>query len=383
MKTKTIIFNLIIFSVLLTPIIHAALPSENLQLLLNAAKNGNLEELKKLIESDMDPNTTDNYNSTLLYLASEYGHLDIVKYLLEEKANPNLPNNLGITALIIASALGREDMVKFLLEHDADPDLKDNDGSTALMQASSWGFYEIVKLFLKHGAEVDLQNKDGKTALMMASMSPKRNKNVMKLLLEHNASTDLRDKEGKTALDLAKNYSTWLILSNLIREEKERRKKIGIELAYDPYFIGEEDREKLFDTIYILSLENPIINESNARKIFENAKVQKYMPKWYDPFGLTKIGFMENFVKYCKKKFMNFDQKNRKLGYQYGIITGMATTYLGYLKKPWITKKRLALIATAAALHHLDYDLRILAVFKGLANKALAPVQKMFLQKEY
>jgi len=53
--------------------------------LMNAAKSGDLETVKRLSKEDV--NLIDEYNKTALMHASENGQLDVVKYLLSQKAD--------------------------------------------------------------------------------------------------------------------------------------------------------------------------------------------------------------------------------------------------------------------------------------------------------
>ena len=199
MKIKTIIFNFITFSLLLIPIIHAASDAADLQSLLEAVGDGDLEKVQKLIEGGIDPNTANDKGDTALILATDKDHFEIVKYLLErEDVDPDLQNNEGDSALIWASYQEFENIVKLLLEHDAKPDLQDNEGVTALIQASIKANKNIVELLLKHNAKPDLQDDDGDTALKIVSYQ--EFENMVKLLLEHNAKPDLPNNEGITAL---------------------------------------------------------------------------------------------------------------------------------------------------------------------------------------
>ena len=55
--------------------------------LIKASTDGNLEEVKRLIEAKVDVNFQDKYGKTALVFASENGHLEVVKCLIENDAN--------------------------------------------------------------------------------------------------------------------------------------------------------------------------------------------------------------------------------------------------------------------------------------------------------
>ena len=51
----------------------------------DAAEQGNLEEMTRLIEEDPEiVNATDEYNDTALHLASFNDHVEVVSYLLDQ-----------------------------------------------------------------------------------------------------------------------------------------------------------------------------------------------------------------------------------------------------------------------------------------------------------
>ena len=56
---------------------------------LIAAGEGNIAQVKRLIENGVDPNMGDYDRRTALHLASAEGHDKVVELLLRSKANPN------------------------------------------------------------------------------------------------------------------------------------------------------------------------------------------------------------------------------------------------------------------------------------------------------
>ena len=66
--------------------------------LIDAARYGDLETVKLLIENGADINAKDEDGYTVLMHASFNGYLEIVKYLIEKGANVNEDKD-GVTAL--------------------------------------------------------------------------------------------------------------------------------------------------------------------------------------------------------------------------------------------------------------------------------------------
>ncbi len=56
----------------------------------DAARRGDLERVKTLIDSGVDVNAQTRYNATPLYFAAGYGHAELVEFLLDKGADPNI-----------------------------------------------------------------------------------------------------------------------------------------------------------------------------------------------------------------------------------------------------------------------------------------------------
>ena len=137
--------------------------------LIDAAKDGNQEEVRALLANGVDPNKTDKDNETPLSWASYEGHLEIVRELLANGADPNIMNKNNTTPLFWSSYNGHLNIVRELLAHGADPNIVDNYNQTPLSLASGQGHLEVVRELLAHGADPHIVNKDNRTPLYLAS----------------------------------------------------------------------------------------------------------------------------------------------------------------------------------------------------------------------
>ena len=92
----------------------------------DAVKEGNLEEIKKMVESgqDIEVQDTASLKQTALGWAAFIGYLDVVEYLYplyNGKLNLNEQDKRdGETMLMVAAGNSREDAVKFLLDKKVD-----------------------------------------------------------------------------------------------------------------------------------------------------------------------------------------------------------------------------------------------------------------------
>ncbi len=89
--------------------------------ILNAAKRGELEEVKSLLARGADINARTGYNQTPLMLAAGKGHLDVVRLLIDSGADLNIVDTFykSFTALIAAANGGHTEIVKLLLDKGA------------------------------------------------------------------------------------------------------------------------------------------------------------------------------------------------------------------------------------------------------------------------
>jgi ankyrin repeat protein len=76
-------------------------------MLIDAAKENNLEELEKLSQQEnFDSDVNDSSGKTALMWAALYGHKDFVKSLINNGANLHLKDNNKLNALHFAAKKG-------------------------------------------------------------------------------------------------------------------------------------------------------------------------------------------------------------------------------------------------------------------------------------
>ena len=123
----------------------------------DASRDGNEEEVRRLLSTSLVNVNRVNRATTPLLGASMRGHKNVVQLLIDKGADPNVANYCGYTPLRMAASLGHKDVANLLLDRGADFNKGDADGNTALHHAALKGHIDLVQLLLDRGANhIDL-----------------------------------------------------------------------------------------------------------------------------------------------------------------------------------------------------------------------------------
>ncbi|KAH9524840.1 Poly [ADP-ribose] polymerase tankyrase-2 [Bulinus truncatus] len=136
--------------------------------LLEAAKAGDLELVKKLVATNLHAvncRDVDGRHSTPLHFAAGYNRVAVVEYLLEHGADVHAKDKGGLVPLHNACSYGHYEVTELLIKHGACVNVADLWKFTPLHEAASKGKFEICKILLKHGADPNKKNRDGHTPL--------------------------------------------------------------------------------------------------------------------------------------------------------------------------------------------------------------------------
>ena len=140
--------------------------------IVKAAEDGDTRALGRIFEkTGIGINTTISGDGTALLVAARAGQIDTVRWLLDRGADPNAPSPGDGNALIAAASEGEVGIMKLLLERGARIDEVVLGDENALITASDAGEVEAVKLLVSRGANVNARVWSGyewRTALMMA-----------------------------------------------------------------------------------------------------------------------------------------------------------------------------------------------------------------------
>ena len=160
--------------------------------LSEAAKSGDKDALRSLLQKGANVHATEGDGSTALHWASYRDDLEAVDILIRAGAKVNVANDLGVTPLWTACQNGSEAMVRRLLAAGANPNAKLLVGETPLMTASRVGNPRVVEQLLAKGADPNVRAARGQTALMWAVAQ--EHPEVVKVLLAHGADVRARSE---------------------------------------------------------------------------------------------------------------------------------------------------------------------------------------------
>ncbi|KAL7586194.1 hypothetical protein Lser_V15G35808 [Lactuca serriola] len=90
------------------------------------AREGDMKNLLKCVESGVSVNTKDSEGRTPLHWAVDRGHIDVVQLLLSMNADVNSKDNEGQAALHYAVVCGREEILELLVKRNGGG-IKDDD----------------------------------------------------------------------------------------------------------------------------------------------------------------------------------------------------------------------------------------------------------------
>ncbi|SPR04237.1 ankyrin repeat domain-containing protein [Orientia tsutsugamushi] len=162
-------------------------------LLHDAAQQGNLEAVKRLLDEEkISVDCQNNSGNTPLHLAVRNYHNDVIEVLLAHGANVNLQDRHHNTALHYAIRTRDLTIVTILLNNGANPNIQDNSLNTPLHYAALKCNIDIVKLLLNSGSNPNIQDKWLNTPLHHAAFHC--NMDIIKLLLNSGSNPNIQDK---------------------------------------------------------------------------------------------------------------------------------------------------------------------------------------------
>ena len=227
-----------------------------------AAREGDIETGRVMLEAGVDVNIVDADHTSPLVVSILNKHYSFAKFLLERGADANIADVRGRAALYALLDLRNEDysampsrklddpfdslaLMQMLLDRKANPntqltknlpgrsgmdagDVTLDQGATPLMRAARAGDYKAIAILLEHGADTKLTTKDGNNAFLFAAGVGYRDKNTrgseadalagLKLLAAPGVDWNQENGKGETALHGAADRGADLIVQYLVSQ---------------------------------------------------------------------------------------------------------------------------------------------------------------------
>ncbi|CAF1172406.1 unnamed protein product [Didymodactylos carnosus] len=224
-----------------------------------AARAGQLEAVKWLVETGSEPDLSQRTKSTALHVASFYGHKDVVRWLLQSGANYNVRNTYNN---IPKSEAYDDEIVKVFTELEKDWFVQASAGNldyfrktypqlnrhideqnylrrTLLNCVSRKGYIELVKLFVEqYNANLDIVDSHLNSPLHVAASNG--HEDVVKYLLDCGANPTLRNKWATTAEDEAINFPNVVQLFKLMKQRDASKMAENGTLTWFAYYFQKQ-----------------------------------------------------------------------------------------------------------------------------------------------
>jgi hypothetical protein len=143
--------------------------------LMNATINGDIQAVSFFAKSgNAVVNQKNIGGASALHIAARKGDLEISKILIENGANVNATDNEGWTPLMRAVMAKNVDLIKVLMNHDADPRKMNSVGETAIVNSASVGCGSCLEQILSNynfidNLNIDILKKQLKDAMVIAN----------------------------------------------------------------------------------------------------------------------------------------------------------------------------------------------------------------------
>lgn len=240
---------------------------------LFAAREGDIETAKVMLDAGVDINQTDVDGTSGLVISIMNKQYTFAKFLLDRGADPNVTDVKGRAALYAALDMRNEDwsalplrkeldplpsleLIKAILAHGANVnaklthnlpgrsgmdygDVALDEGSTAFMRAARSGDATAMRMLLQAGADPKLTTKDGNNALLFAAGIGYRDKQTkgsdsdaleaLKLCMDQGLDINQANAKGETALHGAANRGSDVLVKFLVEHgaKLDAKSKVG------------------------------------------------------------------------------------------------------------------------------------------------------------
>ncbi len=197
----------------------ASCSAEETTYLHESAKQGNLIQVKGLLESGAQIDAKDGFQRTALHWAVNRGFAGVARHLIEQGANVNARDREAFTPLHLATQLVQRDVAEMLIQNGAQLNAKEQSwGKTPLHYVAQFGPESMADLLMENGADIHARDNLKLTPLHYAALSGQ--KGIAKLLIAKGADVKAKGLDpftrqpGITPIHLANSPALREFLQN-------------------------------------------------------------------------------------------------------------------------------------------------------------------------
>ena len=185
--------------------------SESDQKLIEAARAGDAEEVRALLEQGARVDAEDSSGATALVAAAYGNHVEVARLLIDAGADVDAKDSTEQSAYLIATSEVGDDteLLEVTLDAGADVNAKDSYNGTGLIRAADRGYVEIVRRLLETEIDIDHVNRLGWTALLEAIIlggGDERHTETVRALVAGGVDVNLADGGGVKPLAHARTH---------------------------------------------------------------------------------------------------------------------------------------------------------------------------------
>lgn len=194
-------------------------------ILHSAAKDGNINRMKELIDDGVNVNLADKYGYTALHVAVNNGDTNMVSFLLEQNdINLHLEDCQGNSALFYACLNGSESIAGMLSFKGATFHSDHNKLPSVLCRKARINDLGSIKLFHKAGADLEAKDYDDRTLAHIAACEG--HSELLTYLAENtDFNFDLKDRHQRTPIDEIEDDTLAQQIRQLFLSKKSNGKK--------------------------------------------------------------------------------------------------------------------------------------------------------------
>lgn len=133
--------------------------------MIEAIKDGDLDEVKSLVISGANPTVTSFEGMNGIAIAARNGDYAMLDYLIQIDVPVNTPDEIGNTPLHWITEDADYDMALYLLDNNANVNATNRNGMTVVMVATREGYVDLVELFIDHQADLGVRDYTGRSVL--------------------------------------------------------------------------------------------------------------------------------------------------------------------------------------------------------------------------